>query len=155
MTRTAPIRSAAVALGALSLAGTLAGCATAVAGGSGPDTGGTAGTAETGGAAGTGASGSYRDGEYTADGSYQSPGGTETITVDLTLADGVVSAVTVTGEPSTPDAEHYQGQFEAGIDALVVGKSLDDIAVSKVAGSSLTSGGFDAAIDDIKTQAAA
>jgi hypothetical protein len=35
----------------------------------------------------------------------------------------------------------------------VVGKKLDDIKVSKVAGSSLTSGGFNQAVADIKTQA--
>jgi hypothetical protein len=37
----------------------------------------------------------------------------------------------------------------------VVGKSLDDIKVSKVAGSSLTSGGFNKAIEQIKTDATA
>ena len=42
-----------------------------------------------------------------------------------------------------------------GISEEVVGKALDDLNVSRVAGSSLTSGGFNAAVDDIKEQAAA
>jgi hypothetical protein len=152
MTRTAALRTAATAIGALSLVGTLAGCATAV---SGDDTAADSDSGTTSGTESGSSSASYADGDYSADGSYQSPGGTETITVDLTLADGVVTAVTVTGDPATPDSEHYQGQFESGIASEVVGKSLDDISVSKVSGSSLTSGGFNAAIDDIKSQAAA
>ena len=35
----------------------------------------------------------------------------------------------------------------------MVGKKLDEIKVSKVAGSSLTSGGFNQAVEEIKTQA--
>ena len=34
-----------------------------------------------------------------------------------------------------------------------MGKKLDAISVSKVAGSSLTSGGFNEAVDKIKTEA--
>jgi uncharacterized protein with FMN-binding domain len=151
MTPSARLRTA-TALGALSLVGALAGCATAT--GQSADTG--SGSDATTPSSGSGAaSSSYRDGEYTATGQYQSPGGQETITVDLTLADGVVTAVEVTGEPSSPDAQNYQSQFESGIDSLVVGKSIDDLDVSKVAGSSLTSAGFHAAVDDIKSQAAA
>ena len=48
----------------------------------------------------------------------------------------------------------YQ-QFIAGIDQEVVGKSLNDIEVTKVSGSSLTSGGFNEALAQIKSEAAA
>lgn len=147
MTRPEPLRTAGVALGALSLLGSLAACSTAVSG-DGADAADSSGSAST-------SSGDYKDGEYTATGQYQSPDGQEQITVDLTIADNAVTAVSVTGEPSGPDAEHYQSQFESGISALVVGKSLDEIDVTKVSGSSLTSAGFNAAVDDIKSQAAA
>ncbi|OAN37915.1 FMN-binding protein [Microbacterium sp. H83] len=102
-----------------------------------------------------GASGDYADGTYTADGSYQTPETVETITVTLTVADGVVSEVEVTGDPQARETEQYQGQFIDGISDEVVGKSLDDIEVSRVAGSSLTSGGFNEAVESIKEQAAA
>lgn len=100
-------------------------------------------------------SGAYTDGTYTADGSYQTPESVETISVTLTLADGVVTDVEVTGDPQARETEQYQGQFIAGIADEVVGVSIDDLAVDRVAGSSLTSGGFNQAVEDIKDQATA
>lgn len=99
--------------------------------------------------------GAYADGTYTADGQYQTPETVEKISVTLTLADGVVTDVEVTGEPQAPETERYQGQFIDGIADEVEGKSIDDLDVSRVAGSSLTSAGFNDAVESIKEQAAA
>lgn len=101
------------------------------------------------------ASGTYKDGTYTADGSYQTPETVEEISVTLTLADGVVTDVEVTGDPKAPETERYQGEFIDGIADEVVGKPIDELKVSRVAGSSLTSGGFNDAVAAIKEQAAA
>lgn len=120
---------------------------------------GCSGSADAGNAGSDGGSGAeateYADGTYTAEGSYQTPETVEQISVTLTLADGVVTAVEVTGDPQAPETEQYQGQFIDGIDEEIVGVALDDLNVSRVAGSSLTSGGFNAAVEDIKEQAAA
>jgi len=97
----------------------------------------------------------YKDGTYTADGSYQTPETVEEISVTLTLADGVVTDVEVTGDPKAPETTRYQSEFIDGIAAEVVGKSIDDLNVTRVAGSSLTSGGFNTAVESIKEQAAA
>jgi len=102
----------------------------------------------------TGAS-TYADGTYTESASYQSPNGTETIDVTITLTDDVITDVEVVGHGESPDSKHYQGEFIGGIDAIVVGKDIDSISVSKVAGSSLTSGGFNKAVEAIKLDAAA
>lgn len=104
---------------------------------------------------GAAAGGDYTDGTYSADGSYQTPETVEKISVTLTVADGLVTEVEVTGDPQARETEQYQGQFIDGIADEVVGKSLDDIEVSRVAGSSLTSGGFNEAVESIKEQAAA
>ena len=101
------------------------------------------------------ASGTYTDGTYTADGSYQTPETVEEITVTLTLADGVVTEVEVTGDPKAPETERYQGEFIDGIADEVGGTPIDELNVSRVAGSSLTSGGFNDAVASIKEQAAA
>ena len=103
----------------------------------------------------SGAAGEYTDGTYTAEGSYQTPETVETISVTLSLADGVVTEVEVTGDPQARETEQYQGEFIAGIEEEAVGVAIDDLNVSRVAGSSLTSGGFNDAIEQIKEQAAA
>ncbi|MFD5226802.1 FMN-binding protein [Microbacterium sp. NPDC058342] len=96
----------------------------------------------------------YADGEYTAEGSYQTPETVETISVTLTLEDDIVTDVEVTGDPIARETENYQGQFIDGIADVVVGKKLDELDVDRVAGSSLTSGGFDKAVEAIKSAAA-
>jgi uncharacterized protein with FMN-binding domain len=118
--------------------GALAGCA---AGGAGAGGSGTDG-------------GPYRDGTYTADGSYQAPSGTETITVTLTLKKDTVTAVRIGRHATDPNAIQFQTMFADGVSAIVVGKDIDSLGVSRVAGSSLTSGGFRAAVEAIKKQAA-
>lgn len=96
----------------------------------------------------------YADGTYTAEGSYATPETVETISVTLTLEGDVVTAVEVTGDPQARESENYQGQFIGGIADVVVGKNIDELAVSRVAGSSLTSGGFNQALEQIKSEAA-
>ncbi|TDK28244.1 hypothetical protein E2F48_00125 [Arthrobacter crusticola] len=95
----------------------------------------------------------YEDGEFTQVGSYVSPGGTEEIGVTLTLEKDVVTAVTTEPMPSNPTAKLYQERFSGGIQEEIVGKKLDELKVDKVAGSSLTSGGFAEATDLIKSEA--
>ncbi|GAA5029193.1 hypothetical protein ACFQRL_07200 [Microbacterium fluvii] len=102
------------------------------------------------------ATGDYADGTYTADGTYVDGGGqSETISVTLTLEGDVVTDVQVSGDAKSPQSQQYQEAFIGGVADVVVGKDIDDLAVSKVAGSSLTSGGFNAALETIKAEAAA
>ncbi|MBY6062472.1 FMN-binding protein [Microbacterium esteraromaticum] len=101
----------------------------------------------------TDATAPYADGTYTAEGAYQTPETVETISVTLTLSDDVVTDVEVVGDPTAPESTRYQGQFIDGIAAEVVGKKLDELDVDRVAGSSLTSGGFNQAVVRIKEEA--
>lgn len=151
------------ALAGVSLSVALAGCATdatAESGTGSADTDSTpaasaAATPSSTAAAGdsTGSS-TYQDGTYEATGSYTSPNGQEEIDVSLTLANDVITAVTVTPEATNPNSVNYQTQFADGISEVVVGKDIDEIDVSRVAGSSLTSGGFNEAVETIKSDAA-
>lgn len=143
-------RPVVLGLAGLGLAGALAGCSTA-----GTTTGGSAsGSSSSSDTTASATASSYKDGTYSADGSYQSPSGTETITVTLTLADDKVTAVEIGKHATNPSAIEYQTMFANGISALVVGKDINSLAVSRVAGSSLTSGGFAAALASIEKQAA-
>lgn len=96
---------------------------------------------------------SYTDGTYTAEGSYISPAGEETVTVEVTLADDIVTAVTVAPGADDPQARGFQDRFAGGISEQVVGKDIDTLDVTRVAGSSLTSGGFADALAAIKADA--
>jgi uncharacterized protein with FMN-binding domain len=100
-------------------------------------------------------SGTYKDGEYEAEASYVNPGGESTVKVDLTIADNAISAVEVTPMATNGESRQYQAKFAGGIADVVIGKSLDELNVSKVAGSSLTAQGFNQAVDDIKADAQA
>lgn len=140
-------KSVLVGIAGLSLAGTAAGCAPAQT----PAQGATPAPDAT--SAQGAAAAAYKDGTYSADGNYVSPNGTETVGVELTLAGGAVSDVKITPHPSNPNTKKFQGEFAGGIKSQIVGKKLDEIKVSKVAGSSLTSGGFNAAVTKIKSQA--
>lgn len=146
-------KTAVALLGGLALVGALAGCSTPAAdtgapADSGSNSGSDAGTTPT-------ETGTYTDGTYTESADYSAPSGTETVDVTLTLADGVITDVKVAGHATDPQAKLHQGQFADGIAGVVVGKSIDQIKVDKVGGSSLTSGGFNAAVDLIKADAAA
>lgn len=100
-------------------------------------------------------SGTYADGTYEATGQYATPESVETVDVTLTIADDTITSVEVTGDPQAAESKRYQSEFIGGIQGEVVGKKLDEISVSKVAGSSLTSGGFNNAVETIKTEAKA
>ncbi|MFI8631593.1 hypothetical protein ACIGEP_03220 [Microbacterium sp. NPDC077663] len=142
-----PIRVGAAAASVAGLA-LLAGCA-------GQTTTGSGTSSQPSADAGSGSSsGTYTDGTYTAEGSYQTPETVETISVTLTLESNVVTAVEVTGDPQARESEQYQSEFIGGIQDEVVGKNLDDLSVDRVGGSSLTSGGFNAAVAEIRTEAA-
>lgn len=159
---TTPLRkSIYVGIAGLSIAGTAAGCAPST---QAPATQAPAtqegGQASTGSPSPTGSSAiattgatTYKDGTYSADGTYTSPNGQETVGVELTLAADKVSAVNITVHPSNPNTKKFQGEFASGIVAQIVGKDVDELKVSKVAGSSLTSGGFNDALEQIKSQA--
>ncbi|MCA4132194.1 hypothetical protein [Arthrobacter sp. M4] len=162
MTTTSIRKGVFVGIAGLSIAGAAAGCApSAQSGTSSPSTPSPAATNQSSSSSAAPSTGTqiaqtsgYKDGTYNADGTYTSPNGQETVGVQLTLSGGTVSAVNITVHPSNPNTKKFQTEFAGGIADQVVGKKLDDIKVSKVSGSSLTSGGFNQAVEAIKSQAA-
>jgi uncharacterized protein with FMN-binding domain len=97
----------------------------------------------------------YKDGTYTATGSYQSPGGPDHIGVTVTLKNDIITSASITPEPGDRTSAHYQSLFASGYQAVVVGKDISTLHVDAVSGSSLTPIGFNDAISQIKTQAKA
>ena len=97
----------------------------------------------------------YKDGTYSATGNYVSPGGAESIGVTLTLKDDVIVDITTVSNAFRPETKIYQGKFISGYKTLVVGKKIDEVALTKVSGSSLTPKGFRDALAQIKVEAKA
>jgi uncharacterized protein with FMN-binding domain len=131
---------------ALALMGTMAGCA-------GAEVSAASSSDPAGAATPSGETDRYRDGTYSATGGYESPNGSETISVELTIVDDLVSEVSIGTNPTNPSTARYQTQFAGGIAAEVVGRDIDSLDVTRVAGSSLTSGGFRAALETITADA--
>lgn len=95
----------------------------------------------------------YKDGTYIATGSYMSPGGKDTISVELTLIDSRISSISLTPITADDTSREYIGKFTSGYKQYVIGKNIADVKLSKVSGSSLTSVGFNNALSTIKAQA--
>ena len=142
-------KTAIATFAGLSVVGALAGCsATPMASSDGAGSG-----SNSGGGATTTSNKSYKDGGYTAAGSYVSPGGTEHISVTLTLASNVIKTMKVITVKADPTAAGYEQLFESGISAATVGKNINTLNIGVVAGSSLTSMGFNRALAAIKADA--
>lgn len=97
----------------------------------------------------------YKDGTYSATGSYMSPGGEDQINVTLVIANDIVTGATVTPAAGDRVSSRYQQMFISGYQSQVIGKNIADINVTRVSGSSLTPEGFNDALAQIKTQAQA
>lgn len=94
----------------------------------------------------------YANGEYEAEGLYA---GTKSIIVKLTLDSDKIKAVEVT--PNTPNIRmsfSLQKKFAAAVPDEVVGREIDSVHLDKLAGSSKTTQGFNAALEKIKADAA-
>jgi uncharacterized protein with FMN-binding domain len=147
MTHLLRTKTALATFAGLSVVGTLAGCSATAATTSGASGDGS-GSATT-----TSSNATYKDGSYTAPGTYASPGGTEHISVTLTLAKNVITAMKVITVKADPTATGYEQLFEGGIAAATVGKNINTLNIGVVAGSSLTSMGFNNALATIKADA--
>ncbi|HEX4441976.1 MAG TPA: hypothetical protein VHZ81_00250 [Galbitalea sp.] len=145
-------RAALVAIAGASVVGALAGCsATPSAGTPGEGSGSTSGNGA--GATTISSTTTYKDGTYSEPGDYVSPGGSERINVTLTLSKNVITKMKVVTVFADPTATGYEHLFEGGISAATVGKNINTLNIGVVAGSSLTSMGFNKALAAIKADA--
>ena len=97
----------------------------------------------------------YKDGTYGAEGVYASPAGGESVKVSLTIKNDAVTDATFSGDATHEKSIKMQNAFGTGFKEQVVGKSLDEVSVGVVNGSSLTGIGFMDAVKKIKAEAKA
>lgn len=100
-------------------------------------------------------SGDYDDGSYSSSVNYVTHHNhNESITVTITLEDGVVTDLNLDQSGTSGESAQYQSRFASSIDSYVVGESIDDISLSRVAGASDTTKAFMEALEDIMVEAA-
>jgi uncharacterized protein with FMN-binding domain len=95
----------------------------------------------------------YKNGTYSAVGTYSTPGGRESIGLSVTIRDDKIVDSSLTQNARTEQAKDFQQRFASGYKQEVVGKKIEEVSLSRVAGSSLTSSGFNNALDTIKNDA--
>ncbi|MFZ1249977.1 MAG: hypothetical protein WAR37_00795 [Candidatus Microsaccharimonas sp.] len=95
----------------------------------------------------------YKNGSYSAVGTYPTQGGRESIDVTITISNEIIQDTSIVQNAITPQAKEYQGRFASAYKESVIGKRIDEVSLSRVAGSSLTSIGFNKALTQIKSDA--
>ncbi|MFC9835289.1 calcium-binding protein [Rhodococcus sp. NPDC127530] len=96
-------------------------------------------------------SATYEDGTYNAIGEYG--GGPSYLNVTVTISDEVIADVTVGTMAENETSLGYQERFAAAVPDEVIGKSLDEAEVGRLAGASTCPDGFNDAIEQIREQA--
>jgi uncharacterized protein with FMN-binding domain len=99
------------------------------------------------------ASNIYKDGTYTAVGSYLSPGGPNTLDLTITIKNDVVTDTSIVSHPGDPKSTQMMQIFADNYKPFVIGKNISTLKLTKVSGSSLTPIGFNNAIAKILVQA--
>ena len=97
----------------------------------------------------------YKNGTYTATGSYMSPGGYDQLGVTITVKNDVVTDTSVQLMAGDHTSSRYQQMFADNYKQYVVGQNLSGLNVGKVSRSSLTPEGFNDALNQIRSQAKA
>ncbi len=101
----------------------------------------------------TTSSGSYKDGSYSTSAEYYTPEETDSIKVTLAVKNGVVTNVSASTSTSSRESRQYDSAFLNAYKSYVVGKSLGSLNLNRVSGASLTTEGFNKALDAIRQQA--
>lgn len=90
---------------------------------------------------------------YSAEEVYFVSNNKYTIDVTLGVKDGVVTTADVNyGNKETGYEHPLQEKFDGAYSKLVIGKKLEEISLSRVAGASLTTKAFNDAVDKIKSE---
>ncbi len=95
----------------------------------------------------------YKDGTYEAMGNYGAPDGSQQIDVTLQLTSGLITSASVKALSQQHTSLRYQQDFIQNYKDQVVGKKIADLNLNTVSGASLTTDGFNSALNTIKNEA--
>lgn len=95
----------------------------------------------------------YKDGSYSANGSYETPAGLESVKLSLNISNNQIATATFEATSENDKSIYFQDLFKKGFESEVVGKNIDEVNLSVINGSSLTPNGFMDALNKIKSEA--
>jgi len=97
----------------------------------------------------------YANGVYQTNTSYALPnGGSHQMDVEITLAEDVITDVKVVFDGDVSGGSTaIQKRFIDAMSPEVIGNKVNAVSLSRTGGASLTTGGFNEALENIKTQA--
>jgi hypothetical protein len=97
---------------------------------------------------------SFKDGTYTVEDAYFVMAGlSEPMRTTVTLADGVITDASVAFDTQDIHSEYHQRDFSAVYKTQVIGAEITDVPFSRIGGASLTTGGFNDALEKVMSQA--
>lgn len=97
---------------------------------------------------------SFKDGSYTVEDAYfVMVGLLEPMRTTVTLDDGIIVDASVAFETQDIHSEYYQRDFSAVYKSEVIGTSITDVPFPRIGGASLTTGGFNDALQKVMSQA--
>jgi len=101
----------------------------------------------------TSSSSSFKDGTYSANGTFATPGGDQMIGVTLKIQNSKIASVSIQDKTTDERSAEYAKIFSDSISQVVVGQPISKAYLNgQVNGASLTSGGFNNALDTIIIQ---
>lgn len=98
---------------------------------------------------------SFKDGTYSASVDYFVPHGSNTLTANVTIKDGKITAVTANDKYSDNESAMYIDSFENTLQSSVVGRDIGALSLSRIGGASLTTQAFNDALNTIRNNAKA
>lgn len=100
------------------------------------------------------ASSIYKDGTYSAEGTYNTPAGTQKINVKITLSSDIITDAIASNDATDRTSSRYEDLFISSYKQYVIGKNINGLNLKTVSGASLTPKGFNSALGKIREQAA-
>lgn len=95
----------------------------------------------------------YKDGKYSLTIKYNTPAGFEDLGVNLELSKNKIIAATVTKMGRDGTSSNFQSKFISDFSSYVIGQDIENLKLKVTSGASLTTGGFNNALNQIRAQA--
>ena len=97
---------------------------------------------------------SFKNGTYTIEDAYfVMVGLSEPMRTTITLDDGIITKAEVVFDTQDIHSEYHQRDFVAAYKSQVIGADMSDVPFSRIGGASLTTGGFNDALQKVMSQA--